>query len=302
MKLTIFTSANESFFSFAEDMIDSLLKQLNRGLKRVDAVTICCFDDGLTSQQLKILRDKDVIIIHVDDVFSYYPEFQCANTSSPLSYLVRPLLPHFTYSDIIMWVDADIWFQDHIAIEDMIWGANFGDIVAVPDTGRLASYRNVNLQTCFLTDLFQYYGENAAERFSKFPLLNNGFFTAKVTSPIWKSWQIDFNYALKAVDGNLNFGVDQTSFNYTIYNNNLQFIPLPFTYNCSALTIIPSIVDGVLCLGTVPFEKISAFHLTGKLAKWELHNINILNKEGEFVRVVSTHLTYSHIKQLLTIL
>ena len=305
MKVTAFTACNERFFPLLEGMIESLFTQIQGGLKRISSFSLTVFVEGLTSKQIMKLEDHyNVKVINTInfDLTKYYSAYQGSLTEFPVSYAIRPLLPQYLDrdADAIIWIDADVWFQDHRAIEDAIWALHYVDVCAVPVEGRLSSYRTPSNVEIVKTTLYRFFEEEACKQFGEFPVLNMGFWGMKTSNPLWSMWQKNMNTALQNTGGNLRFGIEESAFNYTIYKNEIPFIPLPYIYNCSVKEVKDklAIIDGELCISMVPFEKISTIHLSNNV-KWKPQDVLILDQEGHYLNTLNTYLDYKNIKEWL---
>ena len=299
MKVALFTAADADFFPLLEGMLASLRIQLAHGIRRVDSIELILFDDGLTAEQRNSLP-KDIQIIDTKDhgLGRYYSNYVGGSTTSTFfSLAIRPYLFKFAgKADVCLWVDADVWFQDGKALEDLIWGTRHGELVGVPETGRIASYAYAHRSQVFMTDLFTYFGEGAMG-FARFPVINGGLFAIRTVSKVWELWQQNLDRAMRRTspEGQMKFGMDQVSLNYTVYHYDMPWVSLPDTHN---FTLLPAIVDGVLCFPFYPFEKIHAIHLIGT-SKWGERSIHIRNQDGDIIDTVSTFLDYKSISKLL---
>jgi hypothetical protein len=297
MRVAAFTACNQRFFPLLEGMFESLFLQINKGLKRIDWFSLCVFQEGLTPAQIEKLNDYGVKNVDVStfDLAKPYPAYRDSLTEFPVSYGIRPLLPQFAENvDAIIWIDADIWFQDHRAVEDAIWSLHFNiDVCAVPVEGRISSYKTPGMIEIVKNTFAGFFGHEACAKFGEFPVLNMGFWGAKPSSSLWSLWQNNMNQALEITGGNLRFGIEESAFNYTIYKNEMPFVPLPHVYNCSVKEIKDkyALIDGQLCMAMVPFEKISAVHLSNNV-KWKPQNVPILDSEGRYLNTLHTFLDF----------
>jgi hypothetical protein len=292
MKIAIFSGSDDRFFPFLEDMLLSLERALETS-KYCNSVAVHIFDEGLSPCNLSKLSHKTIPVSNYA-LQDYYPAFESTKTPAAFSLAIRPYLPNFTDADIIVWIDADIWFQTRNGIEDLLWSTEFGDWSGVPEVGPILSYLNAHdAKSSFHRDLTAYYGEKAAEKFSRYPILNAGLFAAKRNSPVWGLWQNNLNKALLTGKGEFLFGMDQAALNYTILANNIPFTPLPNTYNYNA-RLITSIIDDTLVTNGVPFEKIHTIHLIG-VSKWEEARLVHRDSTGRVLGTIRQKMTYGAI-------
>ncbi len=296
MKVTAFTACNEKFFPLLEGMLASLRDVWLKGIKRLDSFDVVVFANGLTPEQLEKAKDWARVVDVTDlDLSVHYPAYNDSLTEFPAAYAIRPFLPDFAFgkTDACIWIDADIWFQDKRALEDLIWALHYTQVAAVPVEGRIASYQTPGHRLTVKTIFRGFFGEESSKLFGDYPVLNMGFWGMKTSCPIWSLWEKNLNTAIKNSWGDLKFGVEESAFNYTIYQSEVPIVPLPYTHNCSIAAIKNAVVvkDGKLCVGMVPFEEISAVHLS-YLAKWDVHVIPVLDTDGKLITTLHTKLDY----------
>ncbi len=300
MKVAAFTACNEKFYPLLDGMMDSLFVQVQKGLKRVDRFNLTVFSDGLTDDQFYKLEDNGVQVVDTRnfDLSVSYPAYNTSLTDFPACYTIRPLLPAYARdADACVWIDADIWFQDERAVEHLIWALHYTEVAAVPVEGRIASFQTPGHRKTVKAILHRFFGEESSLLFADYPVLNMGFWGMKTNSRLWKAWQENLNLALKNCWGDLHFGVEESAFNYTVYKSEIPIVPLPYVYNCSikAIKDMVVLIDGKLCVGMVPFEEISAVHLS-YLTKWNEQDVPILDRDGRHVATVKTKLDYHSMK------
>jgi hypothetical protein len=293
MKISLFTSSDENFFPLFEEMLSSLMVIMD------DNVTVSLFDDGISSENLAKLPSF-VNVIKAPNIKSFYPAFEYATTPAANALAVRPFLNDYApEADIIVWVDADIWFQDRQGLTDFIWATEFGDFAVVPEVGPIVSYVNAHdAKASFEADLLNYYGEEAVKKLSKYPAMNLGLFASKTNSQIWNLWRKDLNTALEASKGAFHFGIEQAALNYTILSRNIPFSPLPSTYNYNA-RLVTSLINGELRTNSVPFEKIHNIHLISD-AKWKEKTLIKRKESGEVLEVLNIKMNYKSIQNIVS--
>ena len=293
MKISVFTAADDGFFPLLEGMITSLSNQ-------VGLLDINLFDDGISQENLEKLPNHVRVIKRSScEVFLDTYDVQEVCTPAAFSSLIRTRLDGFGEAlgaDVVVWIDADIWFQTPKGFHDLVWATNFGDLAAIPEIDRLASYVYSQAGDSVARDLLHYFGQDAAARFSRSPIMNNGFFAAKISSPVWKLWQEELTKALQVTHGKFYFGIEQSALTYAVLQHDLPFSPLPYTHNYNA-RLFTSLIEGNLCVNSVPFEMIHVVHLIRE-SKNEEKTVIHRNNKGEVLGVLNTKVDYYSIQKL----
>ena len=306
-KLTIFTACDDGYFIFLEGMLESIKDRKKEGIKRVTSLRVVVFDTGLLPKQVKkISKFSEVIDIKNMDLREFYGdalklagvENGGASRSILLSLAIRPFLPKWAGdSDILMWMDSDAWLQDSDGVEQMVWAANLNTVAVVPETGRLVIYAAYRGDRVRIADLFTYFDIDITSPIINLPMLNAGVYAARVDSPLWRVWENNIKEALIRTDGIFRFGLDQVSFNYAIYKDNLKFTPLPFECDyCASLTTLV-VIEGKICSSAVPFEQVHTVHMTSS-NKWIDQLVIVLDREGNEIDRIMTKIDYLTMRKL----
>lgn len=185
--VAIVTAANSNHFPLATDMFRSLAAATVRKL------SLCCLDLGLNANERDALASLGVEL--VEPQWDYPGEFPApwfrAMTARP--HLQRYFPGHSTY----IWIDADCWLQNDVALETLIKASASHDVALVASVHH--DYRQVIATgpdqfgpptQYFYAHLMQsLFNRQVAAKLSEMPYLNGGVFAMRDVSPVWKTWQ-----------------------------------------------------------------------------------------------------------------
>lgn len=273
MRVAIVTASNDAYLDSLEKLLQSL-----QGFERFCPAEIHVLDVGLTPQQAGTLQSRGIALARPGwdvDVSPWkgVPDWFKAMTA-------RPFLPkHIAGPDIFVWLDADIWVQDHAMLYDYVRVAQTGRFAVCLEMDR--SYDNMFMRNAskeiYHDNLLKYYGEEAASRLIHVPMMNCGAFAMTRDHPLWVLWQTTMAGAIKKHCSNF---LEQTALNMSIYSNNVQPHFLPARYNWMACHALPLLDDatGSFVEPALPHDKIGLMHLACGL--WKRDDIEYQTSSG----------------------
>jgi len=312
MKLRIFTASDRRFFPLFNGLLNSIeaarTQHLGLLYRRtphcpIDNIEVVLFDVGLLPHMVREAEERGVFVVPTRDIdprLFYGDSYHDSLTPASLSLLVRPILPRFRGdADVLVYVDADIWFTDCVALEDFVWAASKHTLAVVPETGRICAYGKFAREVIDVQwfDTEKYFGPGSADGLANLPLLNAGFVAAEPDNPFWEYWHRAMREALERNDGMCEFGIDQCALNYVVYTKSLRFTPLPFSHNYCVSQAYPVVRGGRLCFPTIPFEPIHALHMTGN-TKFQRVPVKVVDDSGTAGNQVQAYLDYRSVQEL----
>ncbi|MEZ5925033.1 MAG: hypothetical protein R3D57_11695 [Hyphomicrobiaceae bacterium] len=259
----LITAADSTYFPLLHDLLRSV-----RDTPEGNILPLGVLDCGLTAAEAETCREMRTVVVEAGwDVplanrAPVTPAFR-AMTARPF---LRNYFPGYS---LYIWLDADTWVQDALALRQLADAADHGDIALVPEMHR--SYRNfregreefeqVNGQA--YADAF---GSDTAARLIRYPLCNAGVFCMRADSPAWDIWA---ETLAEAAQRSINM-IDQVALNVAIYDRCVREVRLPPTVNWIAHLAGPAwhIEKSALVEPDPPFETIGIVHLTLG-TKWE---------------------------------
>jgi hypothetical protein len=266
MNVSIVTASNDIYFRSLTYLLQSL-----EGIHRLGHFKIHILDVGLTEEQSGTLSGMghavikpgwDIDVSHLGGV----PTWFRAMTA-------RPYLPSYVQgTDLIFWIDADVWIQDQQMLYDWIRAAAQGNPVACLEVDR--SYDNIfmrnNSRAMYYNNLRNGFGEEIANNLINLPMINSGVFVISPTSPLWSPWQNALKSAMRKYTSNF---IEQTALNVAIFSNRINFHFMPARYNWMACNALPAFdtESGFFVEPKLPHDKIGLLHLASGL--WKRNDI-----------------------------
>ena len=217
-KIALFTGADSDFLSLLDDLLSSLDGKAG-GQVPGDFYVL---DFGLTLDEVHGLKARHPWIKTVSIPYKEHERLLQAN-------LYKTMLPQFVPGcDIYGWIDADIWFQDASALDDLINIAPDRELNIIAETH--AAYSTHEAVTKWLNDTYgaMFVPEVAGEMADQTPL-NAGMFAARGTSPLWTRWQAMMLERIEHLGPDL--VTDQCVLNYLIYKEGIPTARLPAANN-----------------------------------------------------------------------
>lgn len=177
---------------------------------------------------------------------------------------VRPFLPdYFPGYGVYLWFDADAWLQEPFALEWYFAAAAGGALAITPQADR--AYRHYDgIVDLRMSQMRQYYGEEAARKVLWSWYFNAGVFALPAQAPHWKLWARHFTAGLDATGGMLCH--DQTALNHMLWEEKVAVHPLPAVCNWVCHLALPGydLRRKSFCEPYAPHHAIGILHLTGE--------------------------------------
>ncbi len=225
----IITAADSQFFDLVQGTILSI-----RDKPQGKSVDLGFFDLGCTPEQLEWISGQVNQVVKPRWGYTF-PGIETA-PSYLRGLLARPSLPkYFPNYEIYIWIDADAWVQDWLAIDLLIQGSRKRGLAIVPevDRGNKLLYGPKD----YLADLDQayryYFPELDVGLLHTYPLLNAGVFALCHAAKHWSFWDFRLTQALSKRPSIL---TDQLALNVAIYLDGLfektELLPAYCNWTC----------------------------------------------------------------------
>jgi predicted O-methyltransferase YrrM len=212
----IITAANANYFELVQGTVLSI-REKPQGRNAI----IGFFDLGCTPEQLQWLEERVNIIKQPDWEFNF-PNINEAPTHLK-GLLARPFLrKYFPNFDIYLWIDADAWVQDWKAIDLLVQAAKRGGLAIVPEIDRGSEIQYGGLRKFWWQWVYNKYqeafGEEVAENFYSYPVLNAGVFALHKDAPHWEVWA---EFLHRGLQQSVSLMTDQFAINLSVYQGGL---------------------------------------------------------------------------------
>ena len=263
-----------------DKVFDDLLEDCVRSVREVGYESdIAILDFGFSAEMLERIKDCNVIIKEA----SLPPEVAKNAIKVPAGagvLLLKPYLPQlFPGYDKYIFIDADVYCQDKIALDALEQEIDNADFVAVSQRTRFHEWdvaRGNGIEfNIFGQPLRRNWYTMFANR-SKLPkadkkllakhqIINAGVFSAPASSPIWQIWIDEMIHCMEALPVGRKSAADQLGLGLAIYRHKLNIKTLPEICNwTSAWRYDP---DRHIFTETEPFyTPVSIMHLAGMSA------------------------------------
>jgi lipopolysaccharide biosynthesis glycosyltransferase len=223
LRTPVVTAANEAFMPLLRGLVASLLQWNQKPFS-----DLAVFDVGLgTDSREWAARHGAQVAVPLWDL----PVDAQLREQQPhlRAFTARVFLPrYFPGYDVYLWIDADAWVQERIALDWYFAIAAGGAMAVVPQVDR--SYRHAADLLGWRTQrMFDYYGREAAHRSVWERYVNAGVFALRADAAHWKVWARYFAQGLAASNGKL--VCDQTALNQALWAEDLPVHPLPALFN-----------------------------------------------------------------------
>lgn len=259
-KIIVVSAANADYFPYLREMILSF-----RECGGHKICSLAVIDLGLDNAQLEWLKQQVNLIVRLDwpiEGLHDQPEWFKAM-------VCRPFFPrYFDKWDIIVWIDADSWFQDLRAIDLAIQGVRHSGFAVVPGVDRAYWKPSAaNNAMVFLKwqweSLAQGFGREIADTYYHYPLISAGFFAGYRDAPHWSVWQSLLTSALK---NRVYFSAEQAALCLVVHRQQLptHFLPSYCHWLGHSGAIGIDTRCGMLSEPCVPFEPISIVALAAE--------------------------------------
>jgi len=221
MSTIVVSAADETYAGLLLDLVDSLRAAA------VPDLRIGCLDLGLTEATRGRLGPLVDATVRPEWPFRPHPVFGASPRH--LSRAVRPFLPeYFPGHTTYIWLDADCWVQDRMALQGLTHAASGGALAVVPAADR--SYIHSDDARGWVDRRYRMaLGDDAADRLRPFSYINCGVLALRAQSPHWVAWERRFQAALDRWEGD--FLSDQAVLNALVYLDAMPSVMLPAEYN-----------------------------------------------------------------------
>ena len=272
MKTLLVTGGDKVFDDLLEDCVRSVRDVGYNG-------DIAVLDFGFSAEMLERIKNCDIIV----KAASLPPEVEAQAIKVPVGagvLLLKPYLPQlFPGYDRYIFIDADVYCQDDIALTALEHEAEGTDFVAVSQRTRFHEWdvaRGNGIEfNVFGQPLRRNWYTMFANR-SKLPkedkkllaqhqIINAGVFSAEAQSPIWSHWIKEMINCMKAMPVGRKSAADQLGLGLALYRHGLNFKTLPEICNWTSTWRYDP--EKHLFTETEPFYRpVSIMHLAGMRA------------------------------------
>ena len=298
---TIVSASDAGYFDLLKGLVLSL-----RSRPEGRALALSVFDLGLTAPQRAWLAERDAALVEPKWDFDFPGREEIPGYFRALA--ARPAIPrYFPGYQIYLWIDADVWIQDHSALRIFVDAAAAGKLAIVPEVDR--SYWTIHKrprlwgqnQKCFAWA----FGLRAGYRYGRHPILNAGVFALPQKAPHWQLYGAALRRALtrrrislRSRRWNLCFALaEQTALNYVVFADRAPTTLLPAYCNwfCGKGTPMYDPERQLLVEPNAPHGPLGLVHLAGERAP-ERHWTLATPQGGS----VECKLTYEGVRALRT--
>ncbi|MBF0333957.1 MAG: hypothetical protein HQL40_09990 [Alphaproteobacteria bacterium] len=256
MKTVLVTASDSGYFALLEDWLASLA-----AVPEGERPDIGVLDLGLLDDQRRALVAAGVQVVTPDwDVD--FPD-RASKPRTYLAQLARPFLPkYFPAHEVILWIDADCWVQEPVALFWLASAAASGRLVIAQEL-HSAYWRNYKRSGIYGKYFFydRFFGAKEAEEFGFTPSLNVGVLALRADAPHWKPWQETLSRILAQES---TFYAEQLALDHAVYTGGLPATWLPARANwlCHLATPWYCPQRRRFVEPTPPFDPLWVLHLT----------------------------------------
>lgn len=234
MKTILVTGGDKVFDDLLEDCVRSVRDVGYDG-------DIAILDFGFSPEMLARIKDFDVIV-KKSKLPAEVAEHAIKVPVGAGVLLLKPYLPQlFPGYDHYIFIDADVYCQDRVALDALDREAAQADFVAVSQRTRFHEWdvaRGNGVEfNVFGQPLRRNWYTMFANRSSlpkadkklmaKHQIINAGVFSARAKSPIWDLWIKEMIHCMKAMVVGRKSAADQLGLGMAIYRHNLKIRTLP---------------------------------------------------------------------------
>jgi hypothetical protein len=234
-------SSDTIIITGADSRYAPLMREMIRSLRRFPQsahIDLGVLDCGLDADDRDWCRSQGAAVVEPGWDVTFGAGLDVAQSFRAMT--ARPhLRRYFPGYGTYLWLDADVWIQDWLAIALLRESATRGDIALVPEVHR--SYRNFrdgrdDFETANGAAYAQAFGADASARLIRRPLNNAGVFAIAATSPVWDVWARLLDDAAQR-SANM---IDQIALNVAIYDHGVREVRLPASCNWIAHLASPA--------------------------------------------------------------
>ena len=264
MSFCIVSAADARYFEYLQSLIQSL---------KPIAAPVVVIDLGLSAEQRARLEADGASIVSFSYPFDY-PARRQVDTTFPGfgGMLCRPYLNEVVQGyEVIVWLDADAWAQQPVAVLELVEEARRHGLAAVPevDRGYFKFTEGNHVWDIEAEGVRRLFGPEIGARMRNVPIVNGGVWAARTQSPLWLAWRRYLQDGLGRIDviDDLTRTVEQGSFNVAIRLQNIPVRRFPATYDWLACLALPAWHAGRLLLvdPSPPHDSIRILHISAHL-------------------------------------
>lgn len=285
MKFIVLTAADERFAPLARDLLNSLephRKQLGFATAFLDLGV-----GAATRTEFAARVDR---LVAPTWPFRPHPVF--GTKPAHLARAIRPFLPDLVPGfEVYVWIDADAWVQQPLALKWLIEAASISDLAGVPTVHRAYAFSERDLG--WVKERYRRaLGDGVAHELMEKPYFNSGVMAVRAGSALWRRYVERFQVALDTWEGE--FLSDQAIVNAVIYLDgmNVQRLPARTNWLCHLARPLLHEESGRLLEPVFPFDPLLVVHNTFDDKSFE---VALQTEKGQPRR---TRLTHSAIKSL----
>lgn len=258
MRTLVVSAANEAFMPLLRGLVASLLQWDDRPFS-----DLAVLDVGLEAQSRAWITSRGALLAVPG--WDLPVDAQLRDQQPHLrAFTARVFLPrYFPGYDVYLWIDADAWVQERIALDWYFAIAARGAMAVVPHVDRSYNHSAV-LMDWRTRRVSAYYGEGVALQSATQRYVNAGVFALHADATHWQAWATCFEQGLAASAGKL--VCDQTALNQALWTEKLPVHPLPALFNwlCHLCTPAFDQSTGKFCEPYAPSASICVMHLTAQ--------------------------------------
>jgi lipopolysaccharide biosynthesis glycosyltransferase len=188
MSSLIVCSCDQNYFPMVKGLILSITE--SKGLP--EGSRLAFLDLGLNRAARNWLEGQGVLVRQL--TAGVVGELADARLGYQRAQACRPFLPKlFPEADTFIWMDSDMWVQDPgiFAALDNAIAERPDHLFIAPEWHYSYVYINDDVESRH-AEMYSYYapvyGESTAQRMSRLPTLNSGFFAMRRDNSLWRLW------------------------------------------------------------------------------------------------------------------
>lgn len=234
--VAIVCAADAQYFPLLKDLVESI-----RADRIASGFALAVLDLGLSEENRAWLSERGATLKEPGWDIDFPGRRHLPSYFRAM--IARPFLPrYFPGYAVYLWIDSDAWIQDGQVLEWYVRAARKGLLAVTPELDRAYSSTYKRPKLFGWGQNFKAYraafGWRVADRLARNPILNSGVFALAADAPHWQSWartaHAAYNRPRLRRPGRDNmpfFLIDQTTFNYTVFGDNLPATFLPAVAN-----------------------------------------------------------------------
>jgi hypothetical protein len=257
MKTAIVTAADEKFFGFLIQMLESVERHRPEDAR----LDVCVLDVGLSAENKAALEGRVAKIIEPGWDYNFPNRDRIPRHFQAM--FARPQLPqHLPGYERFLCLDADVWLQDWRGVELFLKASEQPVMAIVPEVHQ--SYAHVFRQKPSLEQQLKLYyeacfGAETGKWLATLPVYNAGVWAMRSDLVYWRNWGDVLKRSVQKFTG---FLTEQCALNMAIYTGLVTAYALPAWCNWMCSQAIPAldVSAKVLCSPLLPHERISIVH------------------------------------------